>query len=180
MAVYYTSDTHYFHANVIRYSARPFEGVDHMNAEMVRRWCELVRPTDVVVHVGDVAFCGINKLQPLFDQLPGYKILVRGNHDRSWSDTKLLRLGFHEVHMQLYHADLNAVISHVPMDGLPTWVTNIHGHVHERWRKRGRHINVGVDQWDYTPVSAQQIEMALQQPDDSGYSVPVREHGHRD
>ena len=29
----------------------------------------------------------------------------------------------------------------------------LHGHVHEKWRRDGRQINVGVDVWDYRPVA---------------------------
>ena len=33
----------------------------------------------------------------------------------------------------------------------------LHGHIHENWRQRDRQINVGVDAWDFTPVSEEQI-----------------------
>ena len=29
----------------------------------------------------------------------------------------------------------------------------LHGHVHTSWQVNGRQINVGVDVWDYAPVS---------------------------
>jgi hypothetical protein len=31
------------------------------------------------------------------------------------------------------------------------------GHVHERWRQRGRMINVGVDAWDCGPASEAEL-----------------------
>ncbi len=34
----------------------------------------------------------------------------------------------------------------------------LHGHVHHRWRVNGCQINVGVDVWDYAPVSADTIK----------------------
>lgn len=37
----------------------------------------------------------------------------------------------------------------------------LHGHVHERWKVNGRQVNVGVDVWDYRPVSDPQILSAL-------------------
>lgn len=33
----------------------------------------------------------------------------------------------------------------------------LHGHVHELWRIRDRMINVGVDQWDFTPVAGETL-----------------------
>jgi len=32
------------------------------------------------------------------------------------------------------------------------------GHVHEKWKKVGYMVNVGVDQWDYKPVSIEQLK----------------------
>lgn len=37
------------------------------------------------------------------------------------------------------------------------------GHVHEAWKVHGRVINVGVDQWDYAPVSADQLLKIMQE-----------------
>lgn len=72
-----------------------------------------------------------------------------------------------------------ALLCHMPIRGdsheeeryaehRPTWGDveeagarwQIHGHVHEKWRVRDRMINVGVDVWDFRPVSAAQIALA--------------------
>jgi calcineurin-like phosphoesterase family protein len=34
---------------------------------------------------------------------------------------------------------------------------NICGHVHQNWLKRGSNINVGVDVWDFRPVSVEEV-----------------------
>lgn len=39
--------------------------------------------------------------------------------------------------------------------GADQWL--LHGHVHNRWTINGRQINVGVDVWDFAPVSASEI-----------------------
>lgn len=33
----------------------------------------------------------------------------------------------------------------------------LHGHVHDKWKTNGRMINVGVDVWDFYPVSIEKI-----------------------
>ena len=38
-----------------------------------------------------------------------------------------------------------------------TWDYLIHGHVHDDWKIQGREINVGVDVWDYAPVSDDEL-----------------------
>lgn len=40
------------------------------------------------------------------------------------------------------------------------------GHVHDSWRQQGRQINVGVDVWDYQPVSETRICQLLHHPPD--------------
>lgn len=42
----------------------------------------------------------------------------------------------------------------------------LHGHVHQMWKKRGTDVNVGVDVWDFTPVSADELHALL----DSNYN----------
>jgi calcineurin-like phosphoesterase family protein len=37
----------------------------------------------------------------------------------------------------------------------------LHGHVHTTWKFKDRMINVGVDQWDFTPVSLDQIKAVI-------------------
>jgi calcineurin-like phosphoesterase family protein len=39
----------------------------------------------------------------------------------------------------------------------------LHGHVHDKWRREGRMINVGVDVWDFTPASERDIIALIQE-----------------
>lgn len=48
MANYYIADLHLGHANVIRFDNRPFENIDEMETEIIRRWNERVTPKDTV------------------------------------------------------------------------------------------------------------------------------------
>ena len=93
---FFTSDTHFFHRNIINHCNRPFADVDEMNAELIRRWNERVSPADTVYHVGDVSFKGTGATKEIISQLNGYKILIRGNHDSG--EQKMLNIGFAEVY----------------------------------------------------------------------------------
>lgn len=88
MNIFFTSDTHFGHARIIELCDRPFKDVDHMNTEIVRRWNEVVMPTDIVYHLGDVALGRIDDSLPIVGRLNGLKIMVTGNHDRLFSDNK--------------------------------------------------------------------------------------------
>lgn len=53
--VFFTSDTHFNHTNIIRFCERPFERVDEMNEKLIDNWNSVVSPEDFVFHLGD--FC---------------------------------------------------------------------------------------------------------------------------
>ena len=49
----------------------------------------------------------------------------------------------------------------------------LHGHVHERWKVRDRQVNVGVDVWDFRPITDHQILEAIS-VDGEGWTVTLR------
>lgn len=89
MSTWFTSDLHFGHRNIARYSGRPFpdtdDGVVEMGEWMVQAWNDTVQPWDEVVVVGDVAMGRIDDSLAHVARLNGVKHLVSGNHDRCWS-----------------------------------------------------------------------------------------------
>lgn len=185
MKTFFTSDTHYYHHNVISYSSREFLNVEEMNREMIRRWNEVVGPRDRVYHVGDFAFANKEKAKDILSKLNGYIILIKGNHDGS--PTRMKEIGFKEVydHLEIEIAGKKVLLCHYPyrpseeelatntyklknVDSRPIDNSEIllHGHVHNLWKfKRGPNggmmINVSVENWNYTPVSLETIEQII-------------------
>lgn len=178
MTTWFTSDQHFGHGNIIRYCGRPFAGVHEMNTELISRWNKVVEADDVVYVLGDFAMGLLGQTLPLVAQLAGFKILVPGNHDRCWighGGTRqgwietYLAAGFDEIHQGTFELDIAGTtvqVNHFPYVGdshdgdrfekwrpvdAGGWL--LHGHVHERWLLRERMINVGVDVWDFYPVS---------------------------
>lgn len=162
MAVFFTSDTHFGHKNIIRYCDRPFADVEQMDKELIRRWNNVVSDDDTVYHLGDFAFAGTRRIEEILAQLNGKKILVLGNHDNATTMTRLMSLGG-PLYDVLPDADLlgygyQVYLGHHPIPyTIPNgWKHQICGHVHELWKvKTSRYstvVNVGVDVWDYTPV----------------------------
>lgn len=89
---YYISDLHLGHANVIRFDNRPFENIDEMETEIIRRWNERVTPQDTVYIIGDFSWRTSNSWIPVLKQLKGRKVLIRGNHDPKRIDGKLAKM----------------------------------------------------------------------------------------
>lgn len=151
---YFTSDTHFGHRNIITYCARPFASVEEMNAALIERWNARVKPGDRVFHLGDFSM-GPKLLRPTYVKaLNGYKVLVRGNHDAPRQ--VMLDAGFNEVHEEIRYGD--RLLAHIPL-GLEGKA--LCGHVHTRWLRhldfKRDIINVGVDKWDFTPRTLDEL-----------------------
>jgi calcineurin-like phosphoesterase family protein len=172
-AVFLTSDTHFGHAGVCRFTEadgitkiRPWTDPDEMDEEMVKRWNDRVRPNDKVYHLGDVV---INrKSLKTLHRLNGDKVLIRGNHDIFRDDE--YREYFREL--RAYHVMNGMILSHIPVHeaSLGRFGTNIHGHLHTNRVKRARGVDartgavlysdendvryhcVCVEQTDFAPI----------------------------
>lgn len=79
--VFFTSDLHFGHHNILKYSYRPFEDVDEMNEAIITNWNNTVGHDDIVVVLGDVFMGKRAETMPLGARLNGRKFLVPGNHD---------------------------------------------------------------------------------------------------
>lgn len=173
--IWFTSDLHFWHKNVISFCNRPWPDVEAMNAGLISLWNQTVQPEDTVYILGDMFFCGTIALREIMRQLNGKKVLIFGNHD--WGKIKKHRLaefgfawGADQFCTRIGKHDV--LLSHFPYlnEGDHTdeqrfqdkryvnegrWL--LHGHVHCLWKQKDRMINVGVDVWDYRPVSQDQI-----------------------
>jgi calcineurin-like phosphoesterase family protein len=88
MTRFFTSDTHFGHANIIRYCERPFSDYETMDAAIIKNWNAVVGDTDVVYHLGDLALGPSERWDWILKSLNGYKIFVVGNHDRIFAGEK--------------------------------------------------------------------------------------------
>lgn len=151
------SDLHFFHNNIIRYTKRPFSNTDHMNSVLLENYRKTVGKNDVSIWVGDVSFerGGIHVTNSMLASLPGYKILVFGNHDLD-KGGKLRALYFDEIH-SIYNLG-NLIFTHYPWNAhVPDGYYSIHGHTHDRDTGNPRHVNVSVERVDFKPKALAKI-----------------------
>jgi calcineurin-like phosphoesterase family protein len=78
--IYFTSDWHFSHYNVINYCKRPFTDVHEMNKSLTSLWNDTIKPEDTVYFLGDFAM-NKNVVKVILPMLNGRKILIPGNHD---------------------------------------------------------------------------------------------------
>lgn len=163
MTIFFTSDTHYGHANVIKHAKRPFQGLEDMHATMIERWNKVVQPTDTVYHLGDVVWKQ-SLLEEIFTKLNGEKILVWGNHDSvATRRSPVWKFATADIELQLPGEPL-LVLHHYSKR---VWNKSHHGsimlygHSHGSLPGDSQTLDVGVDCWDFTPVTLKQIKERL-------------------
>lgn len=187
MTIFFTSDTHYGHKNIIKYSNRPYSGVDHMNEMLIANWNSVVKPDDTVYHLGDFAFYSdVNKIISIIKRLNGNKVFIRGNHDKIMErpEIKELFLEYHD-YKEIYVQDPTAekgrqhiVLLHY---GMRVWNKShrgswqLYGHSHGSLPELPgyRAFDVGVDCWNYTPISYNQVKTKMSKVE----FIPVDHHG---
>lgn len=152
--IYFTSDLHFGHANIIAYCNRPWNTSEEMDEALIKNWNDTVGPEDDVYVLGD--FCLRKEVVPAISpRLQGNKILVRGNHDpkpQLFRDAGWVVFEGRSKTMEL--GGKSVLITHIPYS---TDQYQLCGHVHEKWKTRDKTLNIGVDQWEYKPVSLDQV-----------------------
>jgi calcineurin-like phosphoesterase family protein len=158
--IWFTADWHLFHKHIINYCNRPFKDVEEMHNTLIENYNKVVRPEDTVYFLGDMAFSNLNQSKAIIQSLKGHKILIRGNHDRNVAKCK--ELGFEYVVSRLCLYGIHGytlILSHKPdcLGVILSREISLCGHVHTAWKVNNGHINVGVDVWNFAPVSIRQI-----------------------
>ena len=79
--VFFTSDTHFNHTNIIRFCNRPFKDVTHMNETIIANWNSVVGPDDIIFHLGDFYLGSSAECINVLNRLNGKIYLIAGNHE---------------------------------------------------------------------------------------------------
>lgn len=169
--IWLTADPHLAHNNIIKYCNRPFENIKQHDETLIANWNAVVQPKDDVYLLGDTGFASPVFLEMIYKKLNGKIYLIRGNHDKS-VDREPLKSRFEwikDVHMlktQHKGEKIEIFLSHYSHQSWPKshhGVPHAFGHSHGKVRGIGRSIDVGVDCWNYFPISIQQFLDAIEQ-----------------
>ena len=79
--IWFTSDHHFGHINIIEHAKRPFNSVEEMDEIMIEKWNEKVKPTDAVYYLGDLALNKPERLREILKRLNDSIYLIKGNHE---------------------------------------------------------------------------------------------------
>lgn len=180
--VFFTGDLHFGHENVIAFDNRPFNTVEEMDAELIRRWNAKVSKGDLVYVLGDMIWKTRNDDTPsLIKSLNGQIILIKGNHDRFLHNAKAKAAleglkDYDDICVTLEDGTKKrCILSHyfIPMYNGHRY-KGIHLHAHSHFTDeadyevdfakklndegiRNEIYNVGCMYWNYEPVTLDEI-----------------------
>lgn len=180
--VFFTSDTHFNHSNIIKFCDRPFVNVREMDDTLINNWNNVVGEDDIVFHLGDFAWGGSQIWNDTLNKLNGRKYLILGNHDM-----KNIRQGYMDkfefvgYQMQIRIEDRSIYLNHYPFlcyggsyRGEDS-VWQLFGHVHTcsgphkhegKDDERLKYLfpfqyDVGVDNNNYAPISWSDVKKKI-------------------
>lgn len=175
--LFFTSDTHFGHANVIKHASRPFVDIKEHDEMLVKNWNSVVPSDGIVIHQGDFAMkLRSDKLKWILETLNGDIYLVKGNHERDVMRKAWAREYFIDI-QERYDIEVlddngnfsdgnrrfNVIIAdHYPM---LSWNRKYHGSYHTYGHTHGnlkrhpdvRAYEVGVDINDYLPIEYRKL-----------------------
>ena len=167
--IFFTSDTHFGHANIIKYCKRPFKDVDEMDDKLIENWNAKVPNDAIVFHLGDFSFKFISVYRK---HLNGDIHLIMGNHDKEdfavYNDLFEGVKSYHELKIHNGPDVQKIVLFHYP---ILSWSSRMHGawhlygHVHEKDMgplEGTRSLNICVEKTDYSPLSLLEVKQRIE------------------
>ncbi len=192
-----TADLHLGHARICEYTGRPFSSVEEMDDWLIDSWNARVADVDEVFVLGDVALGRISETLPLVGELRGTLHLVVGNHDRPFEpgprrpewQQRYREAGFSSITYGSRELDLGldepVLACHFPYEGDSLGEERfeelrppdrgrrlVHGHLHGRYRRKGRMVDVGVDAWGGVPIAFEEVAALFRGADEQVPPLP--------
>lgn len=168
MKTFFISDTHFCHANIIKYDKRPFSSVDEMNEVLIRNWNKKVKNEDKVYILGDFSFGKETETLNILNSLNGQKFLIKGNHDSVVKvDSIKKKFAYIKDYDRINLDGKDIILFHYPID---RWDKAHHGsihlfgHVHSNLysnhpmtKPNENSYNVGADVNNFEPCTLEEI-----------------------
>lgn len=169
--VFFTSDTHFSHSNIINYCARPFRDKYEMDEQLILNWNEVVPEDGIVFHLGDFKWSG--SWNTVLDRLNGKIHLIKGNHDY---EVKRFENRFESIQEQLtIHIENQPIIlNHYPILCHPDKFWSLFGHCHTLTQNNAgedfkklyilgyNQYEVSVDFNNYKPIAWNDIKSKIE------------------
>lgn len=166
--LWFTSDLHLGHKNIIKYSNRPFNSVEEMDESLINNLNKLVKSDDTLWFLGDFCFSNDNQLLNYRKRINCNTInIVLGNHDKvkyaSFKDNFNIVCNFYELKIKEYNLDTDLVV--LCHYALKVWNRSHHGTWHLYGHSHGslpddptsKSFDCGVDCFNYKPINILEV-----------------------
>lgn len=174
MNTFFTADTHFGHANIIKYCKRPFANIVDMNNTIIDNWNRVVGEHDLIYHLGDFCFGREGfTFESFRERLKGTIVFIKGNHDKlAWAKRNRFYASYDSYHEICINGQ-EITLCHYPLFRWNkshhfSWM--LHGHCHyaiPETRKdaipltMGLILDIGVDGNNFTPYSFEEIKAVM-------------------
>ncbi|UIJ73177.1 metallophosphoesterase [Aurantimonas sp. HBX-1] len=157
--MFFTADTHFNDPRILRIDRRPFPDLATHDEALIENWNQTVGTDDIVWHLGDFARGDAAMKSALLARLNGRKQLIVGNNDDA---TTIDAAGWESVqtYKEITVEGRLVILCHY---AFRTWnqmgkgSIDLHGHSHGKLKPLTRQYDVGVDAWNFRPVTLSQI-----------------------
>ena len=182
--LWFTSDTHYNHANICSattkwtdpVTCREFKTLEHMNAHIVGNINEVVGQDDILIHLGDWSFGGFEQIELFRNQIVCRNVhIITGNHDHHIENNREGCQSLFSSVNKYVNLDVKwsvgtvladsqrFALMHFPIaswDNMARGAIHLHGHVHFEPNiriGRGKMMDVGVDGNGLYPIEMKEV-----------------------
>ena len=175
MRYFFVADEHFGHANIIKYSNRPFTSVEHMDETLIENHNSVVGSGDVVIHGGDFSLIRgkATVFKRYISRLVGKHVFLRGSHD-VWLSGNMASTRWEKRFGEHY-----IVVDHYSMRAWPRSHYNswqLYGHSHGRLPPQGKQHDIGVDNNNFFPVSLEEVVEIMATRPDNFNLVPQKKY----
>lgn len=161
--LFFISDLHLMHENIIKYCDRPFKNAREMTERLIENWNSVVTDDDQIIFLGDfICGCKNPKIvsEEIYECLNGEKHFIRGNHD---TDDKISeKIPWYKNSENVYRTHYNGydlIMSHYPFEFRKIMplanALYISGHTHNTSFVIDiniKAVNVSSEAVNYTPI----------------------------
>lgn len=167
--VFFTSDEHYGHRNIIKFCNRPYIDLDDMREDLIARHNAVVGPMDTVYHLGDMFWRTVRSREAcaIMERLNGNHHYVNGNHEEVFESNHELIYRFDSVSDRLHIAPDGGPKYGIVLDHFAGRVWHwsdkgswqLYGHSHGELPDDHNllSMDVGVDCYNWEPVSLETV-----------------------
>ena len=176
--IFFTSDPHFYHKNIIKYCDRPFDSEYKMNDTLLEKWNDTITDDDIIFMLGDFSMkANAKQIAGIIGKLRGEKHLIIGNHDRNILTNGFIGSQWKSVgditKITVVDDEVSGgyqpiVMCHYPMltwDGSHRGSWQLFGHVHGTLDGSNKlspnQMDVGVDSHNFSPISYEEVKIQI-------------------